>query len=273
MDWVVLGAEELLGGEARKLKDSIEETGSPLPAFAPYVYRVLLEEKNADKETLAGMLAKLRIKELTAKVGPNESVEPFPAEVAFEGRFLTRPGKKTLRHPLRGGLASSFSTALAETSRFFPPIKPSCSAFARLAGNVRTFGPPLPFADECLRLPCAHLDSRHRSCPAKPREYYLLKRSGLDPAGLNRAFKALFIDHGDSRLPRVIAGLALQALAYLRTGNAFCDDAGCSLHNAHWHHELIAIYGPDEAHYTGLSQGIPLCSAHSRMVKDWKVTP
>jgi len=102
MDWVVLGAEELLGGEARKLKDSIEETGSPLPAFAPYVYRVLLEQKNANKETLAGMLAKLRIKELTAKVGPNESVEPFPAEVAFEGRFLTSPGKNLTASPTRG---------------------------------------------------------------------------------------------------------------------------------------------------------------------------
>lgn len=273
MDWVVLGAEELLGGEARKLKASIEETGSPLPAFAPYVYRVLLEQKNANKETLAGMLAKLRIKELTAKVGPDESVEPFPAEVAFEGRFLTSPGKKPYGIPYEGALLQASLRPLLKQAGF---SRLSSLPVVLLPDLLATFEPSdrrYHLRMNVLGFPALISIPGIVLAPAKPREYYLLKRSGMDPAGLNRAFKGLFIDHGDPRLPLVVSGLALQALAYARTGNVFCDDAGCSLHNAHWHHELIALYGQDEAQNTGLSQGIPLCSAHSGMVKDLKLTP
>lgn len=271
MNWVVFGAEELLGGEARKLKASIEETGSPLPAFAPYVYRVLLEQKNANKETLATMLAKLRIKELTAKVGPNESVEPFPAEVAFEDRFLTSPGKKPYGIPYEGALLQASLRPLLKQAGF--SRLPSLPVVL-LPDLLATFEPSdrrYHLRMNVLGFPALISIPGIVLAPAKPREYYLLKRSGMDPAGLNRAFKGLFIDHGDPRLPRVVAGLALQALAYARTGNAFCDDAGCSLHNAHWHHELIALYGSEEgAQNSGLARPIPLCSAHAKMLKAWE---
>jgi hypothetical protein len=233
-----------------------------------------LEQKNANKETLAAMLAKLRIKELTAKLGPNESVEPFPAEVAFEDRFLTSPGKKPYGIPYEGALLQVFLRPLLKQAGFSRLLSLPVVLLPDLLATFEPSDRRYHLRMNVLGFPALISIPGIVLAPAKPREYYLLKRSGLDPAGLNRAFKGLFIDHGDPRLPRVVAGLALQALAYARTGNAFCDDAaGCSLYNAHWHHELIALYGKDEAQNTGLSQSTPLCSAHSRMAKDWRVTP
>lgn len=43
----------------------------------------------------------------------------------------------------------------------------------------------------------------------------------------------------DSRLPRVLAGLLLQAWFYYEEGYPFCSDPNCALFNAHWQKDLL----------------------------------
>jgi len=82
--------------------------------------------------------------------------------------------------------------------------------------------------------------------PAKPREFYLLKRQyaalGMGDAGvveLEQRFKGRFIDHDDPRLTEVMKGYVMQALAYHLWGDPFCPDPDCRLYNAHWQEEVI----------------------------------
>ncbi len=97
--------------------------------------------------------------------------------------------------------------------------------------------------------------------PAKPREYYLAKLvCGSDAvalARLKKQFEGQFIDYGDPRITEVAKGYALQAVFYLLSGEAFCDDPECRLFDAHWQKELIKAQ---------LSGG-KLCPRHERLVK------
>jgi hypothetical protein len=79
--------------------------------------------------------------------------------------------------------------------------------------------------------------------PAKPREYYFLRRQyemvGRDLLELKNRFKGSFLDYEDERLTEVTKGYVMQAVFYSLTGNPFCEDKGCRLYNAHWQEELI----------------------------------
>lgn len=82
--------------------------------------------------------------------------------------------------------------------------------------------------------------------PAKPREYYLMKRemeglgaSALQLKQLRDAFKDRFLDHGDPRISQVVGGLLAQAILFHLTLKPFCDDRTCRFFNAHWQEDLI----------------------------------
>lgn len=82
--------------------------------------------------------------------------------------------------------------------------------------------------------------------PARPREYYLMRReieglggSDLRMEQLKAAFKERFLDHGDARTSSVVAGLLLQATLFHLTLDPFCGIRKCRLYNAHWQEELI----------------------------------
>lgn len=82
--------------------------------------------------------------------------------------------------------------------------------------------------------------------PARPREYYVLRRElevrGATPFQLERLkdeFKGRFIGHGDSAVIEVLKGLALQAVMFHMTLQPFCDSRYCRLFNAHWQDELV----------------------------------
>ena len=98
--------------------------------------------------------------------------------------------------------------------------------------------------------------------PAKPREYYLLKRQydmvGADPLELKDRFKGRFIDYEDERLTEVMKGYVMQAVFYSLTGNPFCQDKGCRLYNAHWQEELI---------FAQLESGYEFCPQHTELLK------
>ncbi len=79
--------------------------------------------------------------------------------------------------------------------------------------------------------------------PARPREFYLLRRqyrdTGMIPPEILESLKEKYIDHGDPRTGEILGGYALQCLFYQATGEPFCDNGDCCLYNAHWQAEMI----------------------------------
>ena len=82
--------------------------------------------------------------------------------------------------------------------------------------------------------------------PAKPETYYHMKQSHAMMAGgtpprevLEAAVEEDFLLKDDPRTTDALRGYVLQAYHYLETGDAFCDDPGCMLSNAHYHEALI----------------------------------
>ncbi len=81
--------------------------------------------------------------------------------------------------------------------------------------------------------------------PAKPEAYYRAKQghallSGDTPPRelLERDTEGSFLIDNDPRTTAAVRGYALQAVAYLETGEAFCQDSTCCLFNAHTHEDL-----------------------------------
>ncbi|WP_423999929.1 DUF7001 family protein [Haloarcula salina] len=76
--------------------------------------------------------------------------------------------------------------------------------------------------------------------PAKPEQYYKEQqkhalRSGDAPPRevLEQAVEGDFLVADDPRTTDALKGYVLQAFHYLATGEAFCDDETCRLHNPH----------------------------------------
>ncbi len=82
--------------------------------------------------------------------------------------------------------------------------------------------------------------------PARPREYYFMRReieglggNELQLEQLKATFKDRLLSHGDARTSRVVEGLLLQAILFHLTLDPFCDVKTCRFYNAHWQEELI----------------------------------
>lgn len=83
--------------------------------------------------------------------------------------------------------------------------------------------------------------------PAKPREYYLKQRLGIDEMTLKNEFKGRFIDYDNPHLTEVMKGYVMQALFFHMMGEPFCGTKNCRLYNAHWQEDVIrAQLGGDE---------------------------
>ncbi|WOV92565.1 MAG: DUF6775 family putative metallopeptidase [Candidatus Nitrosoabyssus spongiisocia] len=96
--------------------------------------------------------------------------------------------------------------------------------------------------------------------PARPREYYMEKQSSSDSSSLNNLeakYKDSCIQYHDARLSTIVCGYAAQSIFYYITGESFCSDLDCILHNAHWQKDLI---------YTQLECG-KLCVKHNSILK------
>jgi hypothetical protein len=101
--------------------------------------------------------------------------------------------------------------------------------------------------------------------PARPREYYLYQQ-GARAAGasddeiemkMQEALGDRYVTHGDSRIPEILKGYALQAVAYWIYGEAFCEEPECRLFNAHWQEEMIRAQ---------LGGGYELCPRHTELL-------
>ncbi|GAB3026824.1 DUF7001 family protein [Natronobiforma cellulositropha] len=82
--------------------------------------------------------------------------------------------------------------------------------------------------------------------PAKPEAYYKAQQSQALLSGdapprevLESTVDGEFLVEDDPRTTEALCGYALQAVHYLETGEAFCDDERCRLSNAHYHETLI----------------------------------
>lgn len=83
--------------------------------------------------------------------------------------------------------------------------------------------------------------------PAKPREYYVLRKA-LVASGMARElveeelkskFKGRYIDYDDDRMTEIVKGYIMQAFLYHTTFKPFCEDKNCRLFNAHWQEDMI----------------------------------
>lgn len=92
--------------------------------------------------------------------------------------------------------------------------------------------------------------------PARPREFYIAKGLGVPLQKELEEYALTGLD--DDRLPRVLAGILLQAWFFYETGDPFCTDPDCSLFNAHWQKELLRAQR--DSPYV-------LCEAHSKFLK------
>jgi hypothetical protein len=80
--------------------------------------------------------------------------------------------------------------------------------------------------------------------PAKPKEYYIVKKQlGNGSEDLLSVWKKnnqhRFIDYDDERLTEIMKVYVLQSLFFFITGEPFCDNKNCRLFNAHWQEEMI----------------------------------
>ncbi|MHB9111420.1 MAG: DUF6775 family putative metallopeptidase [Thermoleophilia bacterium] len=84
------------------------------------------------------------------------------------------------------------------------------------------------------------------AAPAKSPEYYIA-RQGAESMGLSEESKLELADSfaddclgiDDTRLTEIVKGYVTQALVYRIKGEAFCNEPGCRLFNAHWQRELL----------------------------------
>jgi hypothetical protein len=82
--------------------------------------------------------------------------------------------------------------------------------------------------------------------PAKPEEYYKAQQTHAILSGgapprevLENQVEGRFLVEDDPRTTEAIRGYVLQAVHYLSTGEAFCQQEACALYNAHYQTELV----------------------------------
>ena len=95
--------------------------------------------------------------------------------------------------------------------------------------------------------------------PARSRRDYgeamAARASGGDGAAVEAAHAAEHLVEGDARMAAAIRGYAMQAAMYALTGEAFCDDASCCLHDAHWQTGVLSAVASGR-----------LCAAHGAAI-------
>jgi len=99
--------------------------------------------------------------------------------------------------------------------------------------------------------------------PAKSTQFYLMLRAGVDPGSLREEMLEDMIDYGDDRTTEILKGYCAQAVYYFVTGEAFCDDVGCRLHNAHWQRDMI---------YAQIKSPYEFCEVHRKRLDELRRT-
>ena len=99
--------------------------------------------------------------------------------------------------------------------------------------------------------------------PAKPKQYYLDLMTCFSEEEIKEnkeKYKGKFLEFHDSRLHKIAEGYILQGIMYYETGEAFCEDKGCRLFNAHWQKDLF---------YSQI-ENRKFCKRHSKIINELK---
>lgn len=96
--------------------------------------------------------------------------------------------------------------------------------------------------------------------PAKPREFYHLKREHTKSTELEERFKEKFVDHDDKRLTEIMKGYVMQAVFYHLASELFCGNERCRLFNAHWQEEIMNAQLNEQE----------FCAHHEKVLGDWR---
>lgn len=189
---------------------------------------------NAWHDWLAWHFAWSKVRSLERPIP--SSFEPQDAEQRLEREALA--GKRKPPGPLYDGvrLAETYHGPLPEHER--PPDRgPIVVLTDRLVGTYEGSRYHVRFLvaghPSILSVP-GFLDG-----PARDRSYYMAKQmlgGGLDADVVSDDDR---VTRKDPRLATCVASGMLQAIAYHRTGEPFCQDEACRLYNPHWQRELI----------------------------------
>ena len=192
-------------------------------------------ERRNKTDELAEEFAFTKIRDIEAQ---DSFSEPLPGEVEYEKRRIANPESKSWGivydgFKLRGILAELIPES--ESSLQYCHISFTNQLFAtwdeadkrnHLRASIYGF-PSIISATGIVE------------APAKPREFYLKQRLGIEKITLKKEFAGRFIDHNDPRLTEIMKGYIMQAIFYQMGENVFCHDKNCRLYNAHWQEELI----------------------------------
>ncbi len=222
----------------------------------------LITARSQEKiDELALRLAKTKVRDL---MGPGPPFEPLMGEVSIERRFVKDP---TTRLP--GLLYDGFSL-LNLASDLLPEDEQTLShihiiftnrLFATLEdGDGRYHARVILCGFPSMISTTGIVES-----PAKPKEYYALKRryASLGEAvpyeEIKERLRGRFIDYDDERLTEVMKGYVMQAVFYHFFGEPFCVDKTCRLFNSHWQEEIIlSQIGPKTSEF---------CERHTKMLE------
>jgi hypothetical protein len=219
----------------------------------------------AAAEQIARDLAATKVRD---PMNQKDEMGPLPGEVEFERRLLLDSSLK-----LPGVLYDGFR--LETAARKLLPAEELDTEHAHIVFTNRLFG---TWDDGDRRyharvsvygFPSLISTTGIVEAPAKPKEYYTMKRRYMALGmlvsfeELKEKFRGRFIDYDDPRLTEVMKGYAMQALVYHMGFEPFCQDNQCRLYNSHWQEELIsAQLGP---------KGSEFCEIHGRMLEELKV--
>jgi hypothetical protein len=233
--------EQTASLDFHKLANYLKEK---LPSFSVEIREAFFAFfRPLDIARLAEELARAKVRSLTSR---DFSFEPLPGEIAYERRRLEDPKSKAFGILYDGfKLGKIMLGLIPEKERTMEHIHVVFTnqlfgtweeGDGRYHARVSVYGFPSLISTTGIV-----------EAPAKPREYYLLKRqySALGFGELAAAlelkerYKGRFLDYDDPRLTDVMKGYLMQAIFYHLTGDPFCEDPGCRLYNAHWQEEVI----------------------------------
>ncbi len=257
-------SEIVLWGDGSRHESTLDEVTTFLTGRIPEIS--IIENGNiwdcvgaVEVTSFSTRLAMARVFDLYKPLAEVEQ-DPIPGEVAYEeGRILDR-------NISSGILYDGFR--LSEIFGTIPDIGGSSLETLHIILTDRLFG-TFDRSDRRYHARVVIFGYPHVlsttgviEAPARPREFYLLRRqyrdTGMIPPAVLESLREMYIDRGDPRMGEILGGYALQCLFYQATGEPFCEDRDCCLYNAHWQAEMIRAQ---------TESAEKLCSRHQDMLQ------
>lgn len=235
-----------------------------LPWVDPDVLGAWNEEFGVNRDAVAEVMARSKV----VQGGAGGENEPLPGEITYELRQLEKGPARIV-----GLVYNGF--VLQEKIRSLCHIRSVREVHIiitnQLLGTFDEHDRRYHLRTIILGSPSLISTTGLREAPAKPKEFYLLKRGVSALPGGQHYFDQM-MQHDvverlrhcmllpqDPRINAVLVGMCIQAIMYQITGEASCPDVHCVLYNAHWQEELIRVMVENEQKF---------CARHRRMVED-----